>query len=265
MTAAAALGIDSVSATTKIVAVDRLGALIWHHVEATDPRIEQQAARLLERAREELGPLDGVPLIGTGYGRRLLPGAARVLTEISCHARGAFAVHGRPGTLVDIGGQDSKVVHVGDGGTVEAFQMNDKCAAGTGRFLEVVAARLGLTLDRLSEVALETSEEAPISSTCTVFAESEMVSLLARGTALEPIVRGLHRALVRRVVALVRTLGVRPPVLMSGGVAQSRAVVTLLGEELGQEVAVVEHPQLTGALGAALFGLGGARQPRTSP
>jgi predicted CoA-substrate-specific enzyme activase len=255
MTALAALGIDAGSATTKLIGVDAAGAMIWHLEEASHPRIEEQAARLLDRVRAELGRLDAVPIIGTGYGRRLLPGVSRAVTEISCHAKGAFAVHRRPGTLVDIGGQDSKVIHVGEGGTVGAFQMNDKCAAGTGRFLEVVAARLGLDLDRLSEAALATTDEAAISSTCTVFAESEMISLLARGTALEPMVRGLHRALVRRVVALVRTLGARPPLLMSGGVARSRAVVVLLGEELGSAITVGPHPQLTGALGAALFGL----------
>ncbi len=256
--AMAALGLDAGSTTTKIVAVDGAGALVFHQLEAMDPRMEEQAARLVAAALAA-GGREGetVPLVATGYGRELVRGASKKVTEITCHGRGVFAALGHGGTLVDIGGQDSKVIIIGQGGRVLNFAMNDKCAAGTGRFLEVVASRLKLSLGELSDVALGCTEEVAISNTCTVFAESEIVSLLARGKAVEPIARGLYRSLVRRVGALARSAGLTPPVMLSGGVARSGAVAAMLGEQLGQEVELPAHPQLMGAYGAALLALDG--------
>ncbi len=158
---------------------------------------------------------------------------------------------------MDIGGQDSKVIVIGGQGDVQNFAMNDKCAAGTGRFLEVVAARLKMDLGELAEAALSTEAEVAISNTCTVFAESEMISLMAQGHVLEQIVRGLYTALVRRVAAMARGTGLAPPLMLSGGVAQSRAMRNLLGKELGHQVSVPDKPQLMGAYGAALIGLKG--------
>jgi len=251
-----ALGIDVGSATTKLVGLDAAGTVLWRHLEPTDPRIDQQATRLLALGREQTEAPGELCIVATGYGRKLVADVKRVVTEVSCHARGAHASLGHGGTLIDLGGQDSKVVLIGPQGKVERFGMNDKCAAGTGRFLEVVSARLGLGLDRLSEIGLSTRAEVAISSTCTVFAESELVSLLARGEPLEHIVRGLIRSLARRTATLARSVGVRPPLMLSGGVALCTAARVLLGEELGEPVEVPEHPQLVGALGAALFGLG---------
>ena len=250
-----ALGIDVGSATTKLCAVGADGVVLWRHLEPTDPRIDQQATRLLALARALAARPDELAIVATGYGRKLVGGASRVLTEVSCHARGAYAALGHGGTLLDIGGQDSKVMVLARDGRVERFQMNDKCAAGTGRFLEVVSARLGLGLGRLSELALGSSAEVAISSTCTVFAESELVSLLARGEPLERIVRGLVRSLVRRAATLARGVGAAPPLMLSGGVALCPAARVMLGEELGALLEVPEHPQHVGALGAALFGL----------
>ena len=251
----AALGIDAGSTTTKIVGVTSSGEPCWHHLEPTDPRVESQVNRFLAIAREETG-LAGLPLVGTGYGRNLVQPADRRVTEITCHARGVFREMGHGGTLIDIGGQDTKVIVIDNDGSVKNFAMNDKCAAGTGRFLEVVAERLRIPLAKMGEVALSTAEEASISSTCTVFAESEIVSLIARGSHTEHIVRGLHRSLVRRISALARTAGLTPPVMLSGGVAQNAAVREILSDETGHRVLLPRHPQLVGAYGAALIALG---------
>ncbi len=255
MTEVRALGIDIGAATAKLVAVDGAGRLIWHHLEPTEVRVEEQAARMLALAGEALGPLNGVPLVATGYGRGLVREATRRVTEITCHARGIFRELGHGGTLVDIGGQDSKVIAIGPKGEVVDFVMNDKCAAGTGRFLENTSRRLGVPLEQMGEVALAATGEVPISSTCTVFAESEVVSLIAHGVEVGPILRGLHRALVRRVVAMIRTVGLRPPLMLSGGVVRNPAVCRMLEEETGEKVLLPRYPQLMGAYGAALLAL----------
>jgi predicted CoA-substrate-specific enzyme activase len=251
----AALGLDLGSTTAKLVAVDENGQMLWHLLEPVEPRLEAQVERLLERARAELGPLEGIPLVATGYGRRLARQAARQVTEITCHARGVFHEFGHGGTLVDIGGQDSKVIRISPEGKVLDFVMNDKCAAGTGRFLENTAGRLQVPLERLGAEALSTAEETSISSTCTVFAESEVISLIAHGVPLAAILRGLHRALVKRITAMVRSVGLVPPLMLSGGVAQNEAIQRMLEQETGEKVLLPSDPQLVGAHGAALAAL----------
>jgi len=250
----AALGIDAGSTTAKIVGVTESGEMAWHHLEPTDPRLQEQVTRFLALAREEAGSSDA-PVVGTGYGRELVLEADRRVTEITCHARGVYRETGRGGTLIDIGGQDSKVIVIDASGRVQNFVMNDKCAAGTGRFLEVVAGRLQVALERMGETALGASGEVSISSTCTVFAESEIVSLIARGNPVEHIVRGLHRSLLGRIASLARSAGVVAPVMLSGGVALNPAVSRILSEELALEVVTPRHPQLMGAYGAALIAM----------
>lgn len=250
-----ALGIDVGSTTVKIVGVDGEGVLMWHVLEPAEPRVEDQVVRLMAQADQESGVPDGIPLVATGYGRKLVQQAARQVTEISCHAHGVFMELSNGGTLVDIGGQDSKVIRLSPSGKVMDFTMNDKCAAGTGRFLENTAYRLRVPVDRLGAEALSTDEEVTISSTCTVFAESEVISLIAHGVPLEAILRGLHRSLVRRVVAMVRSVGLRAPLMLSGGVAHNPAIQYMLAEETGEEVILPQHPQLAGAYGAALIAL----------
>jgi len=252
----AALGIDVGSTTVKMVGIDRDGTMVWHHLEGAEPRAEEQVERFLKRVREETGLLREVPLVATGYGRKLVRKAKRRVTEITCHARGIYRELEHGGTLVDIGGQDSKVIVISDDGKVVDFAMNDKCAAGTGRFLENTAGRLGIPLERMGEVALSAGEEVPISSTCTVFAESEIVSLLAHGMALEPILKGLHRSLSKRIVAMIRSVGLVPPLMLSGGVVKNPAIRRMLEEETGERAIVPRYPQLTGAYGAALLALG---------
>jgi len=250
-----ALGIDVGSTTTKIVALDGQGSMAWHLLEEAEPLVERQVERLLNQARQANGSLEGVPLVATGYGRGLVNQATRQITEITCHARGIYQELGHGGTLVDIGGQDSKVIRISDEGRVIDFAMNDKCAAGTGRFLENTARRLKVPLDQMGQEALSAPEEVTISSTCTVFAESEVISLIAHGVAVAPILRGLHRSLLKRIVAMVRMVGFVPPLMLSGGVVKNPAVRRMLAEEIGQDALLPCHPQLTGAYGAALLAL----------
>ena len=243
----ASVGIDSGSTTFKAVAIDRDGRILASFLEAADPRIEEQAARSLV----SLGAPDGIPVGATGYGRKRV-NAARALTEITCHARGAFFRMRETGILVDVGGQDTKVVRVGPGGAVQDFAMNDKCAAGTGRFLEVILGRLQVPLEGLEVLVARAPRAVPVSSTCTVFAESEVISLVAGDEPLDGIVKGLHVALASRVAALARGAAAGDEVLMSGGVALNGAMVAALREALGRTVRVLPEPQLVGALGAAL-------------
>ncbi len=247
-----ALGIDVGSTTMKLVGVDAQGNLAWHWLEATEPRVEEQVARGLECARREGGLQSQVPLVATGYGRGLVHQATRKVTEITCHARGIYREVQHGGTLVDIGGQDSKVIGISPQGEVVDFAMNDKCAAGTGRFLENTARRLHVDLAEMGGLALAASAETRISSTCTVFAESEIISLLAHGTPVEAILRGLHRSLVKRLVAMIHSVGLVPPLMLSGGVAQNPAIRRMLEEETDSPVILPRYPQLMGAYGAAL-------------
>jgi predicted CoA-substrate-specific enzyme activase len=251
---AAAVGVDVGSTTCKAVAIDGAGRIVAHRLEPSDPRIEPQVERLLAALAQEGAA--GAAVGATGYGRKRVP-SGRALTEITCHARGAFARVGRPGMLVDMGGQDTKVIRIGPGGEVLDFAMNDKCAAGTGRFLEVILARLRVSPAGVAELASRARRAVPVSSTCTVFAESEVISLVAGGEPVEGIVRGLHQSLASRVAALARGSAGAGEVFMSGGVALNGAMVAALQEALGRPVRIVPDPQLVGALGAALSVLPG--------
>lgn len=248
-----ALGIDVGSTTVKMVGVNATGDFEWNYLEGADPRVEDQVDSFLQRFRTETGMTDSVPLVATGYGRKLVGQAEKIVTEITCHAKGVFKQLGHGGTLIDIGGQDSKVIIIGDEGQVVDFAMNDKCAAGTGRFLENTAGRLRVPLDQMGEVAIAARDEVAISSTCTVFAESEIISLIAHGVKVEPILKGLHRSLIIRVVAMVRSIGLIPPLMLSGGVVKNPAIRKMIEEESGEPVILPAQPQLMGAYGAALI------------
>ncbi|MBI2059463.1 MAG: 2-hydroxyglutaryl-CoA dehydratase [Nitrospirae bacterium] len=238
------------------MAVDSTGAIVGSRLETALPRIEDQTSDLLDAMAASLHfEVASIPVVATGYGRKLVRRASRQVTEITCHARGVFELLKHEGTLVDVGGQDSKVIVIGPQGRVIDFTMNDKCAAGTGRFLEHTAARLGVNLEEIGPRALGAPREEAITSTCTVFAESEIISLLAHNVEIGPILKGLHRSLVSRVSAMVRAVGIRPPLMLSGGVARNDAFRVMLGDTLEQPVQLPDEPQLMGAFGAALLGL----------
>lgn len=249
MSVAVAVGVDVGSTTCKAVILDGSGAVLASHVEPTHPRIEDQARRVIAALRDQVGAGE-LPVGSTGYGRKRVPGA-RALTEITCHARGAFRLVGKGGVLVDMGGQDTKVIRLGPAGDVADFAMNDKCAAGTGRFLEVILGRLQVPWPEVAPLVRGASRAVPVSSTCTVFAESEVISLVAQGEPLDGIVRGLHQSLATRVAALAGR-EVDGEVFMSGGVALNDAMVEALALALGRPVRVLPTPQLVGAIGAAL-------------
>lgn len=249
------LGIDVGSTTTKIVVVDGSGEVVERVIEQGEPRVREQTERMLEAMRKRLGVGPEAPVVATGYGRKLVPNVKRKVTEISCHARGAYHLMKRQGALIDVGGQDTKVIRMGAGGEVADFAMNDKCAAGTGRFLEVILPRLEVPWDELAKRFATEHEAVRISSTCTVFAESEVISMLANGEPVDGIVKGLHVALSDRVSALAgRLLANVEAVFLSGGVANNAAMVAALSQKLGRSVEVVPSPQYVGALGAALSG-----------
>lgn len=190
-------------------------------------------------------------IVGTGYGRVALDFIDRAVTEITCHAMGANYYFPENTLVIDIGGQDSKVIQVNKTGKVLNFIMNDKCAAGTGRFLQVTVNSLGLELDMLDQ--LPAAEPVNLSSMCTVFAESEVISLLAGGTAKEKIVAGLFQAIAKRVSAMAGSMQPAEKITFTGGVAQNRLLQKMLARELKAEINVPPYPQLAGALGAAVI------------
>ena len=208
-----------------------------------------------ERASFGSADSDRVPstVVATGYGRHLARErlGCSVITEIKAHALGASRLFPTCRTVIDIGGQDSKVIRVESGRQVN-FEMNDRCAAGTGRFLEVMAATLGYTLSEFGQEALAAPASVAINSMCTVFSESEVISLIAGGESKQSIALGLHESIVNRLLALVGRVGVEPPVVLTGGVARNPCIRALLERRLGVPLLVPEEPQIVGALGAAL-------------
>jgi predicted CoA-substrate-specific enzyme activase len=247
-------GVDVGSLSTDAVILNEIGEIAGYSILETGANSTDAAEEALETALTRAGLNRSLlkRIVATGYGRVSVPFADKRVTEISCHSLGAHYLFPDTGMVIDIGGQDSKVIKVGPEGKVIDFAMNDKCAAGTGRFLEVMAAKLQVPLDRMGDLSLETAGEVRISSVCTVFAESEVVSLVARNHPKEEILRGLHRAIVNRVWSMASTLGIRLEVTMSGGVAKNKGVVAFMEEKLGRPIHIYREPQIIGALGAAL-------------
>ena len=248
-------GIDVGSLSTDAVILDEKGEILGFCIIPTGVNSTESAEEAFAQALTVARlTRDRIKRIGaTGYGRISVPFAHKKMTEISCHGLGAYTLFPDTGTVIDIGGQDSKVIRVGPEGKVLDFTMNDKCAAGTGRFLEVMAAKLRVSLDEMGALSLREDREARISSVCTVFAESEVISLVAGNHPRGEIIRGLHRAIVNRVWNMVRTVGIHGEVTMTGGVAKNKGVVAFLEEKLGRPIHVYQEPQIVGALGAALY------------
>jgi (R)-2-hydroxyacyl-CoA dehydratese activating ATPase len=257
-------GIDAGSRATKVVLFDSEQSRIVGSGLA-DQGVEQQrlTAELFERtcqsAHVDRAAVNAI--VATGYGRNAVRFADTTITEITCHARGVHHLAPQVRTIIEIGGQDSKFITLEDGGRVRDFSMNDRCAAGSGRFLELVAARLGVDISTLGELSRESLHAALISSMCVVFAETEIIGLLAEGAAPTDIAAGVQNAIALRVAALAGR-AVTPPVCFTGGVALQAGMVRALETALSCPVSVSPLPQFTGALGAAILA---NPQSRTRP
>ena len=244
------IGIDSGSTATKgILLAD--GVITRRFLVPTPFRPATAITEAWETLREGLETTPFLTL--TGYGRQLVDFADKQVTEISCHGLGARFLAPATRAVIDIGGQDSKVIRLNEDGSVKNFVMNDKCAAGTGRFLEMMAKTMEMNLDELSKVGLSYQEDITISSMCTVFAESEVVSLIAQNKATDDIVHGLNKAVAAKTASLVKRVGGEEAYMMTGGVAQNQGLVKTLEERLGTKLVISDKSQLCGALGAALF------------
>jgi predicted CoA-substrate-specific enzyme activase len=256
MTQAITAGVDVGAATAKTVIVAD-GKILSYAVMPTGDSVARAAEKVtgaaLEQARLSMPDLSFI--ISTGYGRNAVAFANKAVTEIICHAKGVNFLIPAARTVIDIGGQDSKVIGVREDGTVSDFVMNDKCAAGTGRFLEVMAGVLGLDIEEMGPTSLTSKEPCNISSTCTIFAETEMVSLRADGRTREDIVAGIHKSVASRVVVMGRTVGYRQQVVFTGGVAKNLGVKHSLEVGIGLSIMIPEEPQIVGALGAALLAI----------
>jgi predicted CoA-substrate-specific enzyme activase len=248
------VGIDVGSITTKAAVVED-GNLISDRVMLTGYNAQDAGTKVYEGIIADLG-IDASAvdkIIATGYGRKSVAIADRAVTEITCHAVGAHYLNPAIRSIIDIGGQDSKAIAIDENGGVKDFAMNDKCAAGTGRFLEVMARALEVDINDFGGVSLKADAPAKISSLCTVFAESEVISLISKGEKRENIIAGIHESTASRVVAMAGRIGLSAPLMMTGGVAKNKGVVKALEDKTGYGIEVSEKTQVTGAIGAALI------------
>ncbi len=247
-------GVDAGSVNTKVLLFDSaVRRIVCTRTEPTGLKPRETAARLFDRclADDWMSGEQVATVTATGYARHTVDFATGSVTEISAAAAGILFWHPTCRTIVDIGGQDSKVIALENGAVLE-FAMNDRCAAGTGNFLAVLSRSLNLPLASFGEISLESSRPAPISSLCVVMAESEILSLAAADTPVADILAGLHEALARRIAALAARIRVVPPVVFTGGVAQNPGMVRALAKALGVEVTVCQQPLYAAALGATL-------------
>ena len=250
------IGLDVGSTTTKAVMVDSQGNILASHLVLTGASGAGAAKRCLgELSRESKVDTKDVPTISTGYGRSLIDFAQKSMTEITCHSIGVHHLNPSIRLLIDVGGQDSKVIRVGENGRPTDFELNDKCSAGTGRFLEVMARVLEVPIDELGPFALQSNSPCAISSTCTVFAESEVVGKIGTGVAPADIAAGAHSAMAAKVGALAKRVGLVTPIGVTGGVALNPAFRHYLSKQLNSPLWMPEKPQLTGALGAAILAI----------
>lgn len=246
-------GIDAGSTAIKVTLYD--GALVENSIEPAGWNPREVAAGMLSSAAKQWGVREDeiARVYGTGYGRVGLGFLTKAVTEITCHARGASYLAPGVRTVVDIGGQDVKAIRVDEKGRTLDFIMNDKCAAGTGRFLQVMAGALGMDLARMASLPAGETEACPINAMCTVFAESEVIGLLNRGTRREAIVAGLYKSIASRVAAMAARITPCPPVVLTGGVALHRSMQKALENELKLVVTVPGQAVFAGSIGAALL------------
>jgi len=259
-----AAGVDVGSTQTKAVIIDEAEAIVGRALIDTGANVIAAAENAFAIALADAGVREEEveQVVGTGYGRYKVTFGHRQVTEISCHGRGAVHMFPNTRTVIDMGGQDTKAIRVSAEGEIDDFCMNDKCAAGTGRFLGAASAALDIPLAELGGVALTAERAVKISTTCTVFAESEILSWLGKGRRVEEILLGVHQSIASRSVGLLRRVGIEPEVTFTGGVAKNIGMIRTLEKGLGVELNVGPDSHYMGALGAALFALDTIRESR---
>ena len=247
-------GIDIGSTMTKAVILG--DGVIASVIGPTGPEQRRLANKVMEEALRKAGlPFAAMTyIVSTGYGRINVPVADKQVTEISCHAKGVSSLFPQARTIVDIGGQDSKAITIDQNGRVTNFIMNDKCAAGSGRFVEVIADTVGLKLEQMGDLSIQSTHPAQISNICTIWAQQEVASRLAEGVPLPDLIAGVHRSLADRVARMVKRLKLEKQVILTGGGGKNKGLVKALSEQLDCEILVPPEPLITGALGAALLG-----------
>jgi predicted CoA-substrate-specific enzyme activase len=247
-------GIDIGSAATKTVVLNEKNIVATHMIE-TGPQSRATADEAMKGvlAKCGLSMSDLKYIVATGYGRINVPSANEIITEIACHAKGVHALFPQARTILDMGGQDCKAIRVDEKGRHIGFAMNDKCAAGTGRFLEIMAQMLKVPLEEIGPLSLEADEDLKISNVCVVFARSEVARHLRRGISKAQILGGLHASIADRVYGLLKRVGIEPDFVISGGIGKNIGVVKRVEAKVGLPAHISENPQIIGALGAAWF------------
>ncbi len=251
-----AAGVDVGSTQTKCVLIDENGKIVARALRETGANITRAGERGFEAVLQagNISRDDVLCVTGTGYGRFKVEFGDLQITEITCHAKGASVLFPGTSTVIDMGGQDAKGISIANG-EVTDFVMNDKCAAGTGRFLSTAADTLGLRLDEIGALSLQARNPVRLSTVCTVFVESDIMSYVAQGKQIEDILGGIHSAIAARTIALVRRVGLKPEYTFTGGVSLNVGMVKMLEEKLGAKLNVCEDSHYMGAIGAAMFAL----------
>lgn len=251
------LGVDSGSTSTNAVILDEDRNIVAFDVVRTGAKSGVSAQKVLDDVLEKahLKKEDLTAIVATGYGRVSIPYADENVTEISCHGKGAHFFNPDVRTILDIGGQDSKAIRLNEKGEVADFVMNDKCAAGTGRFLEMMARTLEIDVSELGPISEQWKEDIEITSMCTVFAESEVISLIAQNKEKADIAHGLHKAIANKACSLLKKVGTQDVLMMTGGVAKNEGVVRAVEEHTGKKLYICEEPEIVGAVGAAVYAL----------
>lgn len=252
-----AAGVDVGSTQTKAVIMEASRGIVARALTDTGANVRKAAENAFALACQNagVGTHEVGYVVGTGYGRYNISFGNAQMTEITCHARGAHHIYPNTRTVIDMGGQDAKAISVGINGEVLDFVMNDKCAAGTGRFLSNAADVLGIELEEVGPLSLKADRPVKIATVCTVFVESDILSYLAQGKTGENILGGVHQAIAKRTISLARRIAIEPALTMTGGVARNIGMVRALEDVLGVPLQVSEEAHYTGAIGAALFAL----------
>jgi predicted CoA-substrate-specific enzyme activase len=247
-------GIDVGSTMTKVVILNE--GIIASVIGPTGPEQRRLANKVMEEAlsRADVSFQAITYIVATGYGRINVPFADKQFTEITCHAKGIASLFPKAKTIIDIGGQDIKAIKIDAAGRTTDFVMNDKCAAGSGRFIEVIADALGVPLDKVGDLSLQGKNPAKISNICTIWAQQEVAASLAEGVPISDLLAGVHHSLADRIGRMVNRLRVEEKVIVTGGGGKNKGLLKALSEQLGHEILVPEEPLITGALGAALLG-----------